>query len=103
VLVLALVQASPGAFGLGLGAIVLVGALEFLRGTSSMIAVLLYGPALLASAEFGYWSLELQMTVSQSNQSVLRRAAVVSALVLAGAMITAVCVTLVGLLAGVTA
>jgi hypothetical protein len=103
VLLLALMQARLAMFGVGLGVIGLVGALEIGSGAIPVIAVPLLGATLLAAAEYGYWSFELQMTVAQSSSAIMRRAAVIMILVLVGAVASTVCITLADLVASMTA
>jgi hypothetical protein len=95
--VLALLRAARGLFAVGLGALGLVAALAILQGSIPAIAVPLYGGALLAAAEFGYWSFEMRMTAPQSSATMRRRTGVILSLVVLGAGASALLLAILGL------
>jgi hypothetical protein len=66
---------------LGLGSIAL---LEVLHGSLATFEVPFIGGAMLAAAEFGYWSFELQITVRRGGTAILNRVGAVLGLVVAG-------------------
>lgn len=61
---------------------------EVLYGTLSTVQAVVIAVALLAAAELGYWSIEVQATVPRSKAAILRRARVIVALAVGGVAIT---------------
>lgn len=75
--------------GLGLAAF-----LELLDSALPTRITPLLGGGLLACAELGYWSFELRANIRHSAKGILRRAAVILVLVVVGATISGLGVTL---------
>jgi hypothetical protein len=77
-------QAPRRLLGAAISALGLLAVIEVLQGSFLALAAPLLGGALLAAAEFGHWSIELQLTVSQSATTLRRRTSVVVSLVVVG-------------------
>ena len=95
VLVVGLLQGRGLIFPLGV--VVLGGAalLDLLHGTLATAQVPLIGGGLLATAEFGYWSFELEAGIMQTQPAIVRRVGVILGLVVLGAGLSAVVAILV--------
>jgi hypothetical protein len=89
VLVVGLVQGRGALFPIGLVTLTSLALLDLLHGTLATVQAPLIGGALLGTAEFGYWSIELATGVSQRQPVILRRVGVILGLVVLGAGLSA--------------
>jgi hypothetical protein len=97
VAIVGLLQGRGLLFPVALAGLSVIALVEILRGelTGSFSPVI--GAALLASAEFGYWSFEFEAGVRHSRPLILRRIGVILGLVLVGAALSGILATLGGL------
>jgi hypothetical protein len=95
VAVVGLFQSRGPLFPAALASLGLIGLGEILHGVLSSTFSPIIGAALLASAEFGYWSYELQAGVKHTNSAMLRRVAVIVGVVVVGAGLSGTLATLV--------
>lgn len=86
---LGLLQGKGLLLPVGIGVLGLVATGEALQGSIARSLVPILGAALLASAESGYWSFELQQTVAQSNSVIARRVGVIVGLAAVGVALSA--------------
>jgi hypothetical protein len=84
-----LVQGRGLLFPVGLVVLLLVAIFELLYGTLAVIQAPFVGGALLAAAEFGYWSIELEAGVRPSKLALLRRVGSILVLVVLGGGLSA--------------
>lgn len=89
VLIVGLAQGRGALFPIGLVALTCLALLELLNGRLATVQGPLIGGALLGTAEFGYWSIELATGVSQTQPVILRRVGVILVLVVLGAGLSA--------------
>jgi len=89
VLVVGLLQGTDLIFLVGLVVLAGVALLDLLYGTLATVQAPLIGGALLATAEFGYWSFEFEAGIRQTQPLVLRRVGVILGLVVLGAGLSA--------------
>jgi hypothetical protein len=80
----------------GLGGLGLVALGEILHGNLVGTFTPLVGAALLASAEFGYWSFELEAGVRYTPRVILRRVGMIVGLVVLGASLSGTIATVGG-------
>ena len=76
-------------FPVGLVVLAGVALLDLLYGTLATVQAPLIGGALLATAEFGYWSFEFDARIRQTQPVILRRVGVILGLVVLGAGLSA--------------
>jgi hypothetical protein len=84
-----LVKGRGAVFPAGLVALACLALLNLLHGALTIVQAALIGGALLGTAEFGYWSVELEAGVGQTQPVVLRRVGVIMVLVVLGAGLSA--------------
>jgi hypothetical protein len=84
-----LVHGRGALFPAGLVALACLALLDLLNGALAIVQAPLIGGALLGTAEFGYWSFELEAGVGQTQPVILRRVGVILVLVLLGAGLSA--------------
>jgi hypothetical protein len=97
-LLVGLLQGRGLFFPVSVAALTCLTLLELLYGTLATIQAVLIGGALLATAEFGFWSFELQVTVPRHEQAILVRTGVILALTFAGVALLGTGAVLVGIL-----
>lgn len=93
-----LLQGRGLLFPAGVVALAGITLLDLLYGTLTSVQALLIGVLLLATAEVGYWSFELQATIPRQRKAILWRSGVILALTLAGTAITGAGASLFGTL-----
>lgn len=79
-----------------LGGLGLVAIVEILHGNLGSTFTPLVGAALLASGEFGYWSIELEAGVTYARPVIIRRVGVILGLVVLGASLSGTLATVGG-------
>jgi hypothetical protein len=84
-----LLQGRGFIFPVGVVVLVAIALLDLLYGTLAIAEVPLIGGALLATAEFGYWSFEFEAGIMQSQPVIARRVGFILALVVLGAGLSA--------------
>jgi hypothetical protein len=89
VLIVGLLQGRGLIFPVGVVVLVAVALLDRLYGTLGTAEVPLVSGALLATAEFGYWSFEFEAGTKQTQPVIVRRVGVILALVVLGAGLSA--------------
>jgi hypothetical protein len=85
----ALLSGRGSLLGIAIGALGILSLLEIFQGRLAGSAAVVIGAGLLASAEFGYWSLELQASPPQTQRSIRRRLTVIFGLVALGGALSA--------------
>ena len=89
VLIVGLLQRRGPIFPVGVIVLTSVALFDLLYGTLATVQAPLIGGALLATAEFGYWSFELEAGVRQTQPVILRRVGVIVGLVVLGTGLSA--------------
>ena len=89
VLVVGLLQGRGLIFPAGVVGLVAVALLDLLHGSLAAAVIPLIGGALLAPAEFGYWSFEFETGIMQTQPVIVRRVGVIIGLVVLGAGLSA--------------
>jgi hypothetical protein len=84
-----LLQGRGALFPAGLVALACLALLDLLHSALAIVQAPLIGCALLATAEFGYWSFELKTSIGQTQPVILRRVGVILVLVVLGAGLSA--------------
>jgi hypothetical protein len=95
-LVMGLLMGRGHLLGAALGGLALVAIVEILHGNLGSTFTPLVGAALLASGEFGYWSIELEAGVRYARPVILRRVGVILGLVVLGASLSGTLATVAG-------
>jgi len=98
VLILGLLSGSSVLLALAITGFGLVAAIELVSSPESILEAPFIGGGLLATAELGFWSLELQANCAQSRAVVARRVVAITCLVVLGAALSGAFISVLELL-----